>query len=180
MKHRRPGWCGWCDKAIESTNGKPTRRSWHPECVLEFKKIHHPEATRAAVFDRDNGICARCGIDCEKDGAERKSACIQNRTLQRALGGMEMRQRFPSTSLWRYWSKPGYKWLHKQMVLLENERGWPHEGASFWQHDHIRPLIEANGDITFWQLDNIQTLCHRCHVIKGKEDNARRRAQKAQ
>lgn len=33
----------------------------------------------------------------------------------------------------------------------------------------------ANGDISFWMLGNIQTLCTKCHIAKGKEDNARRR-----
>lgn len=57
-------------------------------------------------------------------------------------------------------------------------KGYTLHAGRDWQHDHIRPLVEANGDIRFWQLDNIQTLCTPCHVEKGKEDNARRRAAK--
>ncbi len=41
-----------------------------------------------------------------------------------------------------------------------------------WQHDHIRPLIEANGDPSYWQLDNIQTLCRACH---GRKSGAERK-----
>lgn len=52
--------------------------------------------------------------------------------------------------------------------------------GNLWQHDHIRPLVEANGDISFWHLDNIQTLCTACHVAKGKEDSRRRKAQRSQ
>lgn len=47
--------------------------------------------------------------------------------------------------------------------------------APKWQHDHIRPLIEANGDLSFWELSNVQVLCHECHIAKGKEDNRRRK-----
>jgi len=42
--------------------------------------------------------------------------------------------------------------------------GW--NDGSAWQHDHIRPLVEANGDIAFWELDNIATLCTPCHKEK--------------
>lgn len=44
-----------------------------------------------------------------------------------------------------------------------------------WQADHIRPLLEANGDISYFLLANLQTLCHECHIAKGKEDNRRRK-----
>lgn len=139
MKRGRTGWCGWCDKANESTNGKPTRRSWHPACVKAFKLIHWPAETRAAVWIRDRGICQRC----KRDIAAEAHAKFPRGTVE------SLRAMLPS---------------------------W----APAWQHDHIRPLIEANGDITFWHLDNIQVLCHPCHVAKGREDNARRRQQKAE
>lgn len=45
-----------------------------------------------------------------------------------------------------------------------------------WQADHIRPLLDANGDIEFYLLANLQTLCTPCHVAKGVEDNRRRKA----
>lgn len=58
--------------------------------------------------------------------------------------------------------------------------GMPNGTGRLWQHDHIRPLLEANGDLSFWSLDNIQTLCTPCHIEKGKEDNARRREARQQ
>jgi 5-methylcytosine-specific restriction endonuclease McrA len=51
-----------------------------------------------------------------------------------------------------------------------------------WHLDHIQPLIEAQGDLTFWQLPNLQTLCVPCHKAKtALEAGARaekRRAEK--
>lgn len=44
-----------------------------------------------------------------------------------------------------------------------------------WQADHIRPLLEANGDMSYYLLSNLQTLCNGCHIQKGKEDNRRRK-----
>lgn len=48
-----------------------------------------------------------------------------------------------------------------------------------WQLDHIKPLIEAKGDKTYWELPNLQTLCNSCHSVKTVAENvARRRARK--
>lgn len=48
------------------------------------------------------------------------------------------------------------------------------KGINGWQMDHIIPLIEANGDIKYWLLDNLQTLCKPCHKEKtGREATAR-------
>lgn len=131
MSHRKPplppsmrakkqrGSCRWCALPIVNSKGEPVKKLWHRKCVKEFKLLHWPAETRRAVFERDQGKCARCAR--------------QHPTLR----------------------------------------------GNLWQHDHIRPLVEANGDLTFWHLDNIQTLCTTpCHVEKGKEDNARRRAYK--
>ena len=52
-----------------------------------------------------------------------------------------------------------------------------------WQADHIKPLVEQKGvkeedlDWSYYKLDNLQTLCKKCHrkktneevVLKGKE-----------
>lgn len=43
-----------------------------------------------------------------------------------------------------------------------------------WQLDHIQPLHKANGNLEFWKLDNMQTLCIRCHANKTKEENVHR------
>ncbi len=43
-----------------------------------------------------------------------------------------------------------------------------------WHVDHIRPLIEAHGDLDYWRLPNLATLCHPCHHRKtGEEATAR-------
>jgi hypothetical protein len=43
-----------------------------------------------------------------------------------------------------------------------------------WHLDHIRPLIESNGDIRFWQMDNLQTLCKTCHIAKTSREATER------
>lgn len=178
MKRSQPGHCGWCDKPIINPDGKPSRRSWHPDCVVAFKLIHWPYETRNAVFDRDRGICARCGVDTVRQ----KRIADETMMLQRWLGQQEHHKLFgrgpfhggPGADL-----KPLF-WLTNQLDEYRRAMGWPPSGTTYWQHDHIRPLIEARGDISFWALENIQTLCTACHITKGKEDNARRRAQREQ
>ena len=46
--------------------------------------------------------------------------------------------------------------------------------------DHIKPLIEAQGNLDYWRLGNLQTLCTDCHVKKtSAEATARAEARKA-
>ena len=53
-------------------------------------------------------------------------------------------------------------------------------GKDVWHLDHIKPLIEAAGDIKYWTLANLQTLCQPCHHAKtGSEATARAEARRA-
>lgn len=48
------------------------------------------------------------------------------------------------------------------------------KGADVWHLDHVKPLIEAQGDLSYWKLANLQTLCQPCHHKKtGAEATAR-------
>ena len=54
-------------------------------------------------------------------------------------------------------------------------------GLKGWEMDHIKPLIEAHGDISYWKMDNLATLCHQCHKNKtGSEASARAAARAEQ
>jgi 5-methylcytosine-specific restriction endonuclease McrA len=57
---------------------------------------------------------------------------------------------------------------------------WCNKKHGGWQVDHIRPLVEQKGksieelDFTYWELDNLQTLCYSCHHEKsGRESTGR-------
>ena len=43
-----------------------------------------------------------------------------------------------------------------------------------WQADHINPLIDANGDLDYWRLGNLATMCIECHLKKTIEENEKR------
>jgi 5-methylcytosine-specific restriction endonuclease McrA len=49
-----------------------------------------------------------------------------------------------------------------------------------WHVDHIKPLIEAKGDLDYWRMENLATLCVECHTIKtSAEATARAAARRA-
>ena len=57
---------------------------------------------------------------------------------------------------------------------------WCSRKSGGWQVDHIRPLVEQKGksieklDYSYWELNNLQTLCSHCHHEKsGKESTGR-------
>ena len=47
-----------------------------------------------------------------------------------------------------------------------------------WHMDHINPLIEAKGDLTFWQMENLQTLCKTCHINKTSKEATTRASER--
>jgi 5-methylcytosine-specific restriction endonuclease McrA len=117
---RVPGQCRYCGGEILDKKGQRSKRAmWHPACVAEYKLIHFPGDTRRAVFKRDKGKCAKCGV------------------VTRYLRGA-------------------------------------------WDMDHIKPLIEAQGNLDYWRLPNLQTLCSPCHTAKtSAEATARAAARRA-
>ena len=103
------GNCRWCGNVIlnEKEDTINTRKSWHEDCATEYLLIYHSGEQRAQLWNRDEGICNKCG----------------------------------------------YFDLH-------------------WEADHIRPLVEQKGvkekdlDWSYYGLDNLQTLCKKCHREK--------------
>jgi 5-methylcytosine-specific restriction endonuclease McrA len=57
-------------------------------------------------------------------------------------------------------------------TLAEDEyhrRGYRNTG-DLWQADHVKPLFRSNGNMEFFKLANLQTLCTRCHKVKSNAD----------
>ena len=47
-----------------------------------------------------------------------------------------------------------------------------------WHVDHQMPLIEAKGNISFWKMGNLQTLCVNCHKQKTSQEATSRAEQR--
>ena len=52
------------------------------------------------------------------------------------------------------------------------------KGAPKWHMDHIVPLIEAQGDLKYWKMPNLQTLCTPCHTAKTSQEATERAAKR--
>lgn len=96
----------------------------------------------------------------------------------------------PSKSRWHAGCVKEYKLLFwpatTRRAVWARDKGRCHEcktlcdkkGKNGWHMDHIVPLIEANGQLSFWQLGNLQTLCKVCHTAKTSQEATNRATQR--
>jgi 5-methylcytosine-specific restriction endonuclease McrA len=102
---------------------------------------------RQRVFQRDNGICALCGIDAAVLGA--------------VLRAEWNRVKYATTAK-----------AQRERADFRRRYRWFFGRRSCWDADHIVPVAEGGGECT---LENIRTLCVPCHQRVTK-DQARNRA----
>jgi 5-methylcytosine-specific restriction endonuclease McrA len=102
---------------------------------------------RERVFRRDRGVCALCGIDTAVLGMVLKA---EWRRVKYARSAQERRERAEF--------RHRYRWFFRR--------------RTYWDADHIVPVVEGGGECT---MANIRTLCVPCHQRVTK-DQARTRA----
>jgi 5-methylcytosine-specific restriction endonuclease McrA len=153
----------------------PPRRTFCCDgCVAEWKFRTDPQALRAAVFARDGGVCARCGLDA-KDYDLRRLEVEAHRsrlwyeTAPARRGSMASQPELrpdgtpPRPAAWLAKVGPAAAWRAAHKVA---------PGEPPWQVDHIVP-VSAGGD--HFSLKNLQTLCVPCHRAKSAAERAGRR-----
>ncbi len=123
------------------------RRTWcSQECVDRFSLLTDWGYIRFKVFERDKGICAACGLDTEK---------------KREV------HRIATHTLWRWANEHNiYEWINVKRSL---ERQWCIRRGDIWDADHIIPVSEGGGN----ELENLRTLCIRCHKLDTAQVAAR-------
>ena len=186
MKHRRPplphwhkgkGFCRWCGDAVLGKGGVPSARRWHPDCVRAYKLAAWSAEQRRVCFERDHGVCGVCGKDCE--ALERMAR--GQRHLDRWLGKRAVEDRFGDWFRQRTCGteRSARAWLDEQLEALRLERGWPKSSESWWQADHIRPLVDGGGlDLAYFAAENLRTTCTACHKAKSAREAAERAARR--
>jgi len=143
------GVCRWCGAAVPRG-----RRSWcGARCVDEYLD-RTPGRLRQLVLERDRGVCAVCGRDCER---------LRER-LERLLGRLRDRYRADSVRSWRC------RRLFERLRVVDSGM-W--SARHLWEADHIVPVVEGGGGCG---VDGMRTLCRVCHRHVTAE-LARRRAQ---
>ena len=121
---KKKGQCRYCGDVIKNKKGLVNKRStWHPKCADEYMMIYHPGETRKRIWNRDGGVCAKCGE-------------------------------------------------------LQPRKSRQHDLK--WHVDHIKPLWEQKGkkfdeiDLSYWEEENLQTLCTKCHSDKTSKESTER------
>lgn len=143
--------CVWCGKTRPDGAGW---RTWcSDQCLEEYEILAMPSRVRVRVHMRDKGICAICGVDCDR--------------LQRWIESLKRdpSMMFKTGKIDRFRAGHFGHWLgrHRSRALTLLGRLW---GVSLsgrktlWDADHIIPVAEGGGGCG---LDNYRTLCRRCH-----------------
>lgn len=155
-------------------DGKPVCRFCHgpvkrprlywcsDKCVEEYLMRSDPGTIRRAVFKRDKGVCAICGINTE-----------------------QLRQSYLKMMIGVTWRKRGYgvNFIEltcgkPKVVAARKQAGWPQYSRTWWEADHIKPVCQGGGECG---LENYRTLCYRCHrkvTAKLAKDRAEERRKK--
>lgn len=187
---QKPGCCRWCEKPL------PARcSSWcGPECRETYQLLSLVGAQRRAVFKRDHGVCATCGLDTwelhqiaaraaaglyrvveavERDGwRDYAHHEITTHERERLLSMARLAHHHEIDGLRRRWNAAF--WLHG--VLWRVDRRDPPEAV--WQMDHVVPVVEGGG-VRFGMtrdevMSNLRTLCVPCHKRETAALAARR------
>lgn len=149
--HGRP-LCRWCGKEVSGRR----RTFCSDECVDHHKIRSDPSYVRTKVFERDAGVCSKCGANTEELRKRLRSATYEdmgrfaryNRTVQEAY--CKMRGEVYGTTIIRLAEAVG---IPEQFHGLSLARSW-------WEADHIVPVVEGGGECG---LEGYRTLCIPCH-----------------
>lgn len=129
--------------------------------------IRNENKHRKAVLERDKGICKSCGVD-----TVRLWEWIQTLPM---IGN--------TSAAWRYGREDEHTKLAFRRVLGRHRfraavilgRLWGirihHHRKSLFEIDHIVPVADGGGECG---IENLQTMCLRCHSQKTAEQAGRR------
>ena len=138
---RAKGECTWCGLVVS-----PPKRAWcSRECKNAFMERCWPARIERLLFERDGGVCAKCGTDTDAIGTRL------------------------NTMYWRAYRKgPCCSFVRVKRLMRRHGTVF---GNRLWEADHIVPVIEGGG---LCGIDGYRTLCIRCHRLETAELAARR------
>lgn len=154
---------------------KPPRQTFCSDaCVHEWKLRTQPAYQARHVLERDAGVCALCSLDCVATLAalrELRQECRgqayghRTRVTHEHWDGNEKLARFVARGderLDRFAARCSEIGLPKHLRFLDRR---------LWEMDHTVPVVEGGGSCG---LDNLRTLCWRCHKSVTAELRKRR------
>lgn len=134
--------CRQCGQEIPQ--GQRRRTFCSDQCVHEWRIKTDPGYVRFAVYERDQGVCSLCGLD----------TVALEREMWRWIGERK--------------DARTYRWHDADR--WKTDHGIPSNRQTFWDADHIVPVVEGGGEC---DLDNYRTLCIPCHRRVTAELRAR-------
>ena len=159
------GACRWCGEGVLKPDGTPNvRRRWHDDCVTAYRVACFSSDMREAVYARDGGFCAACGLHY--------------------LHALPVLRPIPDWLPYRVW-RPGIEIVKRRWSMVDFADGsyTPIHGARGWTADHVEPLHRVDRSapdvLRFWSLANLQTLCLRCDETKTTAENRLRAERRA-
>ena len=151
---------------------KKTYRKRKPKRQDVFLIEHRVPPKPLHYYDNKKGYCRMCG-----------------RVIKTSEGKISIRSRWhhqcvaqyniiynPSEARKALWKRDRGECVECGDVMPKKSR----EKDLKWHVDHIRPLYEQKGlkfdqlDLSYWEEDNLQTLCQPCHAVKSAEEAASR------
>lgn len=141
-------------------------------CVHEWKCRTDPGYQARQVLARDRGICRACGLDCISLLAELKLLRRQAReefSKARRLPLHWVNHEGPYGSL-----DDNLQTFNARLDELDLRNNYRSLTRRLWEMDHIVPVVEGGGSCG---LDNLRTLCWKCHR-EATTELSRRRANK--
>ena len=155
--------CAVCRKPGAEWQFPPKGRSNSKYCSAECRTEAYircdPNFARQAVLSRDKGVCCRCGTDTEK--------------LQRIMVAAR------GVDPWGHLYEPDEDPVGPKPKPLDGAEArhilWAigFTRRHLWEMDHIQPVVHGGG---LCGLDNLRTLCTRCH----DKETARLAAERAE
>jgi 5-methylcytosine-specific restriction endonuclease McrA len=170
---------GWADhkKLPKGPNGRALCRQCGVEvpkgrltfcsdsCVDEWKVRTNPGHARRLVFNRDHGVCAICGLDTERLRKELRDLLYADRNHR---GERLNSYRKPSANRYELLLETPFT---RRLDLCRMPWRLRLLCNSFWEMDHIIPVIEGGGCCG---LSGLRTLCWRCHARETRYLKGRR------
>jgi 5-methylcytosine-specific restriction enzyme A len=152
--------CTWCGTEVPKG-----RKSWCSDgCVDQFRQLKERSYHNRKAAARDQGICQSCGIDIQKvsklirDKMFADTRWYGRGDYTRSL----MREKMKGLGV----DIPSFREAHLEYY---RRLGWPSYGVAE-EFDHIVELSDGGPNT----LDNLQTLCSRCHKRKTSGFAAKR------
>jgi 5-methylcytosine-specific restriction protein A len=136
--------CRWCRQPVP----KGRRTFCSQECVEEWRLRSDPSHVRYRVWQRDHGVCARCGLDTEAIRHELEA-------IRRKCFRINMRDE------WEELKARADELFGRAGVQLPAR--WPWRTTHIWEAHHRIPVVEGGGECG---LDGYETLCRRCHALE--------------